>query len=734
MRPKEMSMICAMLLACTGQEGSTGGNVSDGIVAEGPSDVTWVFQDNLEVVAERDAVATDNAVLDVIETSPDEAATADPPAEADEIFAEVLDVATDLSEVQPSEETFAEGVTEAISDEGQEAPCEEPSCTIGAGLVLYLPLDHVEAGPYQDLSGNGHDATANGHVQAATGVAGGAVSFSDGTGFLAVAQPLTLKQGRARTISLFFKAPVESRRRVLFHQADGRDLNDDGWPDLVFSNQGVLANYDLDSYVYWGSKSGYSNTNRSLLPTHGAYGNASGDLNNDGWLDIVFANCRTSAGWDSPNSYVYLGSGAGFSSSNVLELPTHCGYPVSIGDVNLDSYLDIVFSNFFDGKTVEQPLYLYLGSETGPSPDTRVELPATGSSGNFIRDVDLDGWPDIAMSNQRSAAWAHNIDSFVYLGSAAGFSAEHRLGLPTVGGYGTAVADLNGDGYNDIVFSNHTNGKNYELASYVYWGGADGFDPNRRTELPTKGAIDNAVADLNNDGWLDIVFSCMWDDTLEANIESLVYFGSPSGFDPQNPLKLPTHGATGNAVADLNRDGYPDVVFSNHMYKLNDPTPVPSVIYWSGPQGLDPKNKTELETTGAVGVSVPGSPICGGAAFGSQPCRYGSTMLYVDNGQLVFEVYDRDHKVTRLSALYSPDGWTHVVAGYDADAGRVFLYVDGTLAAEAKATISVGTWPWQVRIGSDAENQDRIVGAIDEVRVYERVLSDEEIAFLHAGL
>lgn len=82
--------------------------------------------------------------------------------------------------------------------------------------------------------------------------------------------------------------------------------------------------------------------------------------------------------------------------------------------------------------------------------------------------------------------------------------------------------DLNGDGYDDIVFSG--------TSSYIYWG-----DPSNsystRTELATHGAMGNSISDLNGDGYLDIIFANHDDDFYypNYNINSYIYWGDPSG-------------------------------------------------------------------------------------------------------------------------------------------------------------------------------------------------------------
>src|SRR5260370_39087782 len=123
-----------------------------------------------------------------------------------------------------------------------------------------------------------------------------------------------------------------------------------------------------------------------------------------------------------------------------------------------------------------------------------------------VADVNRDGYPDIFLANHEDHGNRLTY-SYLYLGSPQGFSNQRRIQFETVGAYGAALADLNKDGYLDLVVSNYQGYYTYDVPSYIYWNCPHGFDPLRRTPLYTHGAAGVAVADFNEDGNPDILFS-----------------------------------------------------------------------------------------------------------------------------------------------------------------------------------------------------------------------------------
>ena len=120
-------------------------------------------------------------------------------------------------------------------------------------------------------------------------------------------------------------------------------------------------------------------------------------------------------------------------------------------------------------------------------------------------DLNRDGFVDIVLPNTHDNH--EQQDLFIYWGIEQ-FEVERRTRLPSDGGHAHAIADLDGNGFLDLVVVNRSNGVRQDLDSYVYWGSAEGFDIKRRLGLPTLGASAAAVHDLNQDGnldWFDLI-------------------------------------------------------------------------------------------------------------------------------------------------------------------------------------------------------------------------------------
>ena len=236
---------------------------------------------------------------------------------------------------------------------------------------------------------------------------------------------------------------------------------------------------------------------------------------------------------------------------------------INLWDLNRDGFIDIVLPNTHDNNE-QIDLFIYWGVDENHV-GRRTRLPSGGGTGQALGDLNRDGFTDLVVVNGRNGIKS-NLDSFIYWGGAQGFDAGRRTELPTLGGMAAAVADLNGDGYPEIVFANSAAAggrpSEPENASFLYWGSKEGFSIERRQSLPTAAATDVAVADLDRDGSPEIVFA---NEGSGANLGgAMVYWGGSGGsYSADRRTVLPGQRSSAVALADLNGDRVPEIVLAN---------------------------------------------------------------------------------------------------------------------------------------------------------------------------
>ncbi|MFH1466576.1 MAG: putative metal-binding motif-containing protein [Pseudomonadota bacterium] len=377
-----------------------------------------------------------------------------------------------------------------------------------------------------------------------------------------------------------------------------QDLDQDGYVDVLLLNEYNGSSYSRNSYVYYGSGSGYSSSDAQALPTVGALDAAVEDLDNDGWLDIVVANYYTGSSY-STSSYIYWGSALGYSSADRSSLATYGAYDVDIADLDEDGWLDLVFADFRSSSTdFTVNSYVYWGSSAGFSSSDRTSLATNGAREALITDVNNDGWLDIVFACYRNDS-SYSTSSYVYYGSAGGYSSAARDALATYGAFDVAVADLNQDTYPDLVFANYYSGSSYSTSSYIYWGTAGGYSSSARSALSTLGARDVAIADFDQDGWDDLAFANYYNGS-SYGISSYIYWNSASGttssYSTSDRTSLTTYGATRVAAADMDLDGWDDLVFNN--YYTGSTYSTDSYVYYSTAGVFSASNRDDLPAQG----------------------------------------------------------------------------------------------------------------------------------------
>jgi hypothetical protein len=383
------------------------------------------------------------------------------------------------------------------------------------------------------------------------------------------------------------------------------DLNRDGYPDIVFAFSGGFWEYrdkskegSSPSRIYWGSKEGYDPQNFTNIQTMGATDVVIADLNKDDWPDLVFANGQ------GESSYLYYGAEEGYSASRLVELPTVQAHAVKAGDVDNDGWTDLVFANEAGRRS-----FAYLNEKGYFNRLSKIEFETYAAKDVVVADFNKDTYNDIFFTNHQFSLTGDPkqadrlIDSYLYYGSADGFKKENRQSIPTIGAWGANCGDLNGDGWIDLLVCNFQEHYSYEVPSFIYWNGPQGFTETLRTPLYEHGAQGNAIADFNNDGYPDILITSMMGNSRGDYDPNYLYFGKDNGqYTVADRLELPGREAYEQGFADLDDDGQVDILLLNRGEVTREVNEL--WIYWNSDNRFNPWRMSGLPSYAGLGVEV----------------------------------------------------------------------------------------------------------------------------------
>lgn len=399
------------------------------------------------------------------------------------------------------------------------------------------------------------------------------------------------------------------------------DVNNDGYEDIVVGAY-EYSNRTGRAYIYFGGNS-MDNVADVIMTgeTYSYFGIAisgAGDVNNDGYDDIVVGTSNYSTG----RAYIYFG---GSSMDNIPDVimtgegdDNGFGNSVSgIGDVNGDEFDDVIIgaqqypSNI--GKTV-----IYFG---GSNMDNIADVIMTGENSHDwfgkqlsrAGDVNNDGYDDAIIGATDYSSWTGRV--YIYLGGSVmdNLADVIMTGENTENYFGNSISsagDVNNDGYDDIIVGepNYSEGIG---KVYIFFGGnimdntAD-FIITGDNSKHNLGNNASSAGDINNDGFDDVIVGA----TINESSNSIMYIYYGGNIMDENPDYVLTKGDNEewnvhfSNAGDVNNDGFDDLI-AGMFFKANDQTGA-AFIYYGGPiwDSIEDVNMRGEGTNNEFGYSV----------------------------------------------------------------------------------------------------------------------------------
>ena len=387
-----------------------------------------------------------------------------------------------------------------------------------------------------------------------------------------------------------FDLPADNCQGIAAH-----DLNGDGRPEILLANRGHFSadrhqHIVSPSTIFWAAEKGYDSKRRTELPALSATTVQVGDLNGDRIADIFFGNSRDEKRHDVP-SHIYWGGPRGYAPYRRQALAGFGTIGSGLADLNRDGWPDILMVNHESGKHETMPAVVFWGNlDHHYSSALATLLDVKPRMEHSVADLDDDGFVDLVFLSERSAR------SLVVWGSAEGFNTitnkKDLTKLPVISPMSSSVADLNRDGFLDILFTVQKQlDAQRRVLAVILWGNGQRYEGARTTEweLSSLSTLANAIADLNRDGYLDLIFP------LGASEHAEIWYGSENGFSRGDSQGLPVDGPPHAVPADLDRDGWLDLIFTSGTDMKRFTVNTRTFIYWGGPKGFSPSNRTQLE-------------------------------------------------------------------------------------------------------------------------------------------
>jgi hypothetical protein len=352
------------------------------------------------------------------------------------------------------------------------------------------------------------------------------------------------------------------------------------WTAIVLCASILVIGADSKPKVLAGTL--FTNTGQ-LLGQANVFTETCGDLDGDGDPDCILASTALNS-----TIQVFSNNGAAILTDTGQVFPVRSAdfplwnFGIVLVDVNRDGHLDIVSVDAVRGADI----FINNGSGFFPgNPQVLFDYDVSEFKGADAGDLDNDGDLDLVIGD----FWKPDR---VYLNDGSGTFRDsgQRLGL-NYHTWKTALGDLDGDETLDLVVASRWNDP-----LLVYFNNGNGQFSNPGTILGFFDAYDVKLADVNTDGYLDIIVAASINTSTGTLSRIFLNDGHGHFSDSGQNLGTPNCETKEFGIGDLNNDGYLDLILGNYGSA--------NQIYLNDGSGHFVQMPETLESLNTVGLSL----------------------------------------------------------------------------------------------------------------------------------
>lgn len=288
------------------------------------------------------------------------------------------------------------------------------------------------------------------------------------------------------------------------------DFDQDGFDDIA-----AICKNSINVNLYYGGPCTFKRYSRFNIGVAQCVSIGTGKFNNDTFPDLVLGNVL------NDSLYVYLNDGSGNFPVKQSYPGGHGIYELQVGDMNHDGFDDVI-------SLSHSPSFVgvHLANTTGGLGQPDISTGTDGSitvrgDGLIVKDYNDDGNLDVCNAHGAAASYGFSV---LYGDGTGALPQNTRSTFP--GGHDIFVypTNLNNDGYIDIVHQNFLNNNFFAMCSDTArnWN-----DPTCISNTISVSANDIAGCDFNNDSLEDFVLTY---DGVTNTIAKLILRNSANAF------------------------------------------------------------------------------------------------------------------------------------------------------------------------------------------------------------